>query len=182
MHSSDEELLERMSRGDCKAFSEFYDRHAPGTYGFLVRILQARFDADDVLQDTFWQVWRTADRFDRRRATPKSWIFAIARSRAVDHLRSRSRNLIAPVEDLLRQFTEPRVNAEVEDREMVENALGQLPDEQRQAIVLAFFAGHTHVEVAQHLGIPLGTAKTRIALGMKRLGKLLRRDDKERAK
>jgi RNA polymerase sigma-70 factor (ECF subfamily) len=182
MLASDEALLERIARGDCKAFSEFYDRHAPSIYGFLVRLMRARSDADDVLQDTFWQIWRTADRFDHRRASPRAWLFAIARSRAVDHLRYRSRNLTVSASEFLQEYTEPVASTQCENQEIVARALSQLPEEQRHAIVLAFFSGHTHVEVARHLGIPLGTAKTRIALGMKRLGSLLNRDDKGRAK
>jgi RNA polymerase sigma-70 factor, ECF subfamily len=183
MLTPDQRLLECIAQGDCQAFAEFYDQHAPRVFGLLVRLLGNRDDAEDTLQDTFWQIWRSADRYDCERAKPEVWLLTIARSRAMDCQRRRPRTTNLAIEDTLMIANDPcEVLAQHESRQRLQSALACLPDEQRTAVVLSFFNGCTHVQIADQLGIPLGTAKTRISLGMKRLRILLSLGLKERAR
>jgi RNA polymerase sigma-70 factor (ECF subfamily) len=174
MENSDQQLVSRIASGDSAAFAEFYDRHAPGVLGLLLRLLGQRADADDVLQETFLQVWRRAPQYDAGRATPVGWLVLIARSRAVDHLRQRRPTNVAAAESICATLTDPADGLERQEvARCMRAALQRLPEEQRSAIGLAFFAGLTHEQVAQRLGVPLGTAKTRIRLGIQRLRTLL---------
>lgn len=179
MEHSDHQLLGRIASGDNAAFAAFYDRHAGRVFGLLSRWLRRQGDAEDVLQETFWQVWRRAGSYDPSRSPPTAWLQLIARSRALDHLRQRKRAAVPteveepaeehdPFCDLLRD----------EASHQVHSALAQLPDEQRKAIGLAFFGGLTYEQVAQSQAIPLGTAKTRIRRGMQRLRELLSEEEK----
>jgi len=183
---SDEQLLQRTAQGDCQAFAEFYDRHAARAFGLLVKLLPSRADAEDVLQEVFWQVWRTAGRFDARRAPPAVWVFAIARSRAIDELRRRPHGATMSGAAVPRIATAEQADSPFEsllDNERqcaVRQALENLPVEQQTAIMMSFFRGQSHAEVARDQGIPLGTVKTRIALGMKRLRNLLHLEREER--
>lgn len=183
---SDEQLLQRTAQGDCQAFAEFYDRHAARAFGLLVKLLPTRSDAEDVLQEVFWQVWRTAGRFDARRGSPAVWVFAIARSRAIDELRRRPRAAMVssaemPAVAIAEQFHSPFDDLlENERQSAVRQALEGLPLEQQTAIMMSFFRGQSHAQVAREQGIPLGTVKTRIALAMKRLRNLLHLEQEER--
>lgn len=169
-----EQLLARITDGDERAYAVFYDRHAPRVLGLLIRGLRHRADAEDVLQDTFQQVWRSAGRYSAERSSPEVWLALIARSRLIDFLRRRRFDLTGsllqtqaphfdPAENLMRDEAAERVN----------RALALLPEPQRAAIRLAFFGGLTHQQVAQQEEIPLGTAKTRILLGMRSLRHML---------
>lgn len=167
---SDIDLVRGMAAGDRAALAVFYDRHAPQVLGLLVRWLKHRVDAEDVLQEVFWQAWSSAVRFDPGRATPLGWLFVLAKSRAIDHLRRR-RPQSLPNDALEREAGEDPL-ADVERTEAfqeVQHALSLLPQEQSRAIRLAFYRGLTHAEVAQQESIPVGTAKTRIRLGIQRL-------------
>ncbi len=184
---SDEELLAGVAAGDQRAFAQFYDRHAPRVLGLLVRTLRHRVDAEDVLQETFWHVWRNAAQYDPRRATPEVWLFLIARSRSLDFLRLRRRTTAgatAPsTAPASASATDPlQIVVRDETGQRVREAMGRLPEEQRSALCLAFYGGWTHEQVAAHQSIPLGTAKTRIWLGMKRLRTLLGDERKVRAR
>jgi RNA polymerase sigma-70 factor (ECF subfamily) len=173
MDVTDHHLLDRIAAGDDAAFADFYDRHAPRVLGSLLRLLGQRDDAEDVLQETFWQVWSRAGQYDPGRSTPGVWLFLIARSRALDRLRQqRPRGEGTPQEPVT--LAEPLESMErKETSQQVRAALAQLPDEQCRAITLAFFGGLTYEQVAQRLAVPVGTAKTRIRLGMRRLRHLL---------
>ncbi len=170
---TDTQMLDRIAHGDQQAFAAFYDRHAPRVFGLLMRWLHVRVDAEDALQEIFWQVWRSAKQYDTARAAPEAWLVLLARSRSVDLLRRRRRtsSSTTPTEaetvDPLARLTFDEATAQVQA------ALGQLPREQRDAICMAFLNGHTHEQVARQQAVPLGTAKTRILLGMKRLRALL---------
>jgi RNA polymerase sigma-70 factor (ECF subfamily) len=183
---SDEQLLQRTAQGDCQAFAEFYDRHAARAFGLLVKLLPSRSDAEDVLQEVFWQVWRNAGRFDPRRAPPAVWVFAIARSRAIDELRRRHHaatmsSTAMPGIAKAEQTDSPFENLLDNERQSaVRQALEGLPLEQQTAIMMSFFRGQSHAQVAREQGIPLGTVKTRISLGMKRLRNLLHLEREER--
>jgi RNA polymerase sigma-70 factor (ECF subfamily) len=165
------ELISRIACGrDRGAFDRLYDELSGRVYGFLLRLLRNRPDADDVLQETFLQVWNQAGRFDPERANVDGWVLMIARSRAADRLRKRA---AAPTADLTADPvatadpSEPLARAD--DATRVSNALGQLPHEQRELIRMAFFDGLTHEQIARAMNIPLGTVKTRIRLGLIRL-------------
>ena len=176
--TSDSDLLRAMARGDEAALAACYDRYRLILFGLIVRILNDRAEAEDVLQETFLQVWRRANDFDENRGRAFTWLVTIARSRALDRLRSHgSRERIAA-----EAAAEPRdvmgdASAETlrsEEAVVVRRALIELPEEQQRALLLAYFEGLTQTEIATRLGIPLGTVKTRVRSGMIRLRELLR--------
>lgn len=177
----DEALARRVADGDRGAFAALYDRHAPQAFGLLVRMLGRRSEAEEMLQEVFLQVWRDAGRYRRRAASLRGWILMIARSRAIDRLRSRGareRREAATVErdPPAPASLGPSGPERLEDRERrtrVSAALGALPPEQRRAIECAFFEGLSHRQAAERLGLPLGTVKSRILLGMRKLRDVL---------
>lgn len=173
-------LLGRVARGDSGAFATLFDRHSSVVLGLLVRMLGRRPEAEELLQEVFFQVWREAGRYRPDAASPKGWILMIARSRAVDRIRSRAarerREASAAGERPAPAAVEPVGPERLERRERrtrVAAALATLPAEQRRAIEHAFFGGLTHREVAERLGEPLGTVKSRILLGMRKLREAL---------
>lgn len=180
---NDDELIERTARRDRNAFESFYDQYAPTVYAVLLKMLGNRAMADEALQETFIQVWRTADSFDRSRGTALGWLISIGRSRAIDRIRSESvrqlRENEAAVEDAssFHVATSPSGfrNASINElREAVSEALLAIPEEQREVLYLAYYGGMTQREIAEKLEQPLGTVKTRILLGMKKLRSKLR--------
>jgi RNA polymerase sigma-70 factor (ECF subfamily) len=178
MASSDAELLHHVASGDRTAFAEFYDRHAGRVLGLLRAMLRAPADADDVLQETFAQVWARAAQYDPARSSAAAWLVLIARSRARDYQR-RHRRIVSPPPE----GAAPAVqHGDLERREsagLARSALDRLPAEQRAAVALSFFRGLTHEEIARVQSLPLGTVKTRIRLGMQRLRELLQQKYKE---
>jgi RNA polymerase sigma-70 factor (ECF subfamily) len=170
-------LMARVARGDEQAFAELYDAVSPLAFGVIRRVLRDPSQSEEVLQEVMVELWRTAARFDPDRGSVTAWLATLAHRRAVDRVRSeqsaRQRTerdqqgaaLVAP--DVGEEVTET-LHREVE-RQRVSRALSRLTDTQRQSIELAFYGGHTHAEVAQLLGLPLGTVKTRIRDGMIRL-------------
>ncbi|MBI2824352.1 MAG: sigma-70 family RNA polymerase sigma factor [Planctomycetia bacterium] len=171
---SDSQLIAQIVAGDRAAFALFYDRHAPRVFGLLARTLRDRADAEDVLQDVFYQVWRRASQYSAARSSPEVWLFLIARSRLLDCLRRKRRDAPGEVARIEARGADPLVGlAQDEAAQRVRSALAQLPEKQRTAISLAFYEGLTHQQVAEHQAIPLGTAKTRILLGIKSLRRLL---------
>jgi RNA polymerase sigma-70 factor (ECF subfamily) len=174
MELSNQQLLARIAVGDRQAFAEFYDRHSPRVYRLLLKWLGGSSEAEDVLQEVFWQVWCRAGQYDAQRSPPEAWLFLLARSRGTDFLRQRRPELALPTgldptgpHDPCRPIEQDELN------EQVSHALAHLPEAQRSAIILTFYAGLTHEQVARYQNIPLGTAKTRIRLGMERLRCLL---------
>jgi len=166
----DTELIERIALArDPAAFAALYDRLAPRVFGLIARVLRNRTDAEDVLQETFLQVWNQADRFDRARSVPLGWALMIARSRATDRLRrTPAPQSDAPPEPLA--DADPVTGAMAgETAGRMAAALAGLPPEQAQLLRLAFYEGWTHERIAARLGLPLGTVKTRIRMGMARL-------------
>jgi len=175
MERTDQELLSMMAAGDSSAFGVFFDRYSSRVLGLLVKFVRRREDAEDLLQATFCEIWRRAPSFDPSRSCCDSWLFLIARSRALDYLRIRR-----PTAELA-AVPEPATDHDltgglelVEASDRLHEALQRLPEEQRRAIELAFFAGLTHEQIAGELEAPLGTIKTRIRLGMNRLRDSLR--------
>jgi RNA polymerase sigma-70 factor (ECF subfamily) len=173
-------LLHRMAEGDEAALGTLYDEWAERVHGVAFWILKDGDDAEDVVEETFWQAWQTASQYDGRRAAGPTWLMMIARSRAIDRLRSRRRRadwIAAPstsgvlLENASAQHHEsPDARPEIaERRAILAAALGDLPPDQRQALELAYFGGLSHAEIAAETAQPLGTVKTRIRLAMQKL-------------
>jgi RNA polymerase sigma-70 factor (ECF subfamily) len=167
-----------MDLSDPVTFARMYDQHARGVYGTAMRILGDSARAQDVTQDVFLRVWRTPRTFDARRGELGSYLRLMARSRAVDVWREgqaagRARDRLETVvehDEKIRIDDRPSVIAERdEERATVRAALGRLPVAQREALVLAYFGGLTADEIARRSGVPLGTAKSRIRLGLAKL-------------
>ena len=171
---ADPELFARIADGDRDAFGLFYDRHAPVLFGFCVRILKDARDAEDVLQEAFIQVWRDARRFDATRASVKTWLFTIARSRALDRWRSRhsieQRFSAAPDESLDRAGAAGDGGQEAAAlRDYVSRCLEKLSENEQAVLRLAYFDGYTQEEIAARLNEPLGTVKSRTRSGLTKL-------------
>lgn len=172
-----EELVARVAAGDGRAFAALYDRTAPFVYGLLLRMLRNRDEAEDVAQEVYLQLWRTAATFDSRRSTAVAWIAMVARSRAIDRLRSETSRRAA-VEGASVEpspaSADPEEDASISERRgLVRDAMAELPAEQRTALELAFFQGLSHREISERTDIPLGTVKTRIRAAVAKLEKAL---------
>jgi RNA polymerase sigma-70 factor (ECF subfamily) len=179
---TDEDLVRRTAAGEPDAFADLFDRHSPRVLGLLVKLLGSRGEAEEVLQEVFLQVWSRAADYDPRRAGVGGWLLLLARSRALDRIRSRRsrvhRERTAHEDAVLdRGMRENPVGTrrlEAEERSsQVFSALGELPEEQRRAVELAFFEGLSHSQIARRMEAPLGTVKSRILLGMKKLRQTL---------
>jgi RNA polymerase sigma-70 factor (ECF subfamily) len=177
--TSDVELLHAIARGDEQALASLYDRYRVILFSLVLRILHSRDDAEDVLQELFLQVWKRASDFDESRGRPFTWLVTLARSRAIDRLRSLSARDRAVTESVRAAAPDEWVDAvddaiRSEQSAVVRRALAELPEEQRRALLLAYFEGLTQTEIAARLGAPLGTIKTRMRSGMLKLRELLR--------
>lgn len=175
--TADIELLKAVARGDEQALAQLYDNYRLILFGLLVRILNSREEAEDVLQEVFLQVWRRAKDFDETRGKPFTWLVTLARSRGIDRLRSlgaRDRIAQASVREASEEISDAASDTfQSERRALVTSALAQLPEEQKRPLVLAYFDGLTQSEIAVKLEAPLGTVKTRMRAGMIKLRELL---------
>ncbi len=173
---SDVNLLHAVAQKDESALAEIYARYRVILFGLLMRILGSREEAEDVLQEVFLQVWRRASDFDENRGKPFTWLVTLTRSRGIDRLRvlrSRDRLAIAAATDAT-EVSDAALDAfRSEQRKTVAQALAELSEAQRQALLLAYFEGLTQTEIATRLATPLGTVKTRMRAGMLRLRELL---------
>lgn len=183
--AADIALIKRMALGDESAVGPLYDRYGAVLYALAYRIVAVPADAEEVVAEVFAQVWREAGRFEAGRGSAGAWLATIARSRALDLVRARSRRIritekAAQSEPddapgMSRKTPDPASQAETaERRRQVAAALDTLAPPQRQAIELAYFEGLSHSEIAERLQEPLGTVKTRVRLGMQRLRDVLR--------
>jgi RNA polymerase sigma-70 factor (ECF subfamily) len=174
------ELLRRIAAGDERALGELYDRWSSRVHALVFRLLRDRDDAEDVVEDVFWQAWRQAARYEPARGSASAWLMSIARTRALDRLRSASRRREAPVADESARAAAAAAPAppssgpvaEVESAERrtrVLAALAELPAEQREALELAYYEGLSQTEIADRTGQPLGTVKTRMRLALRKL-------------
>ncbi len=171
---------ERDEAGEA-ALGQLYDRYRLILFGVLMRILNNREEAEDVLQEVFLQVWRRAADFDANRGKPFTWLVTLARSRGIDRLRalaSRDRVVTtitgASAGEAVEDVSDAAMDAiRSEQRGVVNSALSQLPEEQKRPLMLAYFEGLTQSEIATQLGAPLGTVKTRMRSGMIKLRELL---------
>jgi len=167
-------LMQRLQCGDDDAFAALYDQLAGVVFGTVKRVLRDAAMSEEVTQEVFVELWRTAARFDPERASVSTWAITLARRRAVDRVRreqsqrdriERSAAQRAPEGDT----TDDTVVASIE-AERVVRAVAELPDEQRVVIEMAFIDGDSHADIAERLGLPLGTVKGRVRLGLKKLG------------
>jgi RNA polymerase sigma-70 factor, ECF subfamily len=178
MSDPDLDLVRRIRSGDRAALGELYDRYASQALAVAVRVLEDRGTAEDVVHDVFVTVWQRIDRFDGARGSLRGWLLTIVRNRAIDRLRrSRPTDDLADIEALgqLRTTANPVWEEAVRtlDRETLAEALAQLPEEQRQAIELAYFGGHTYRKVAELTDVAPGTAASRMRLALARLRETL---------
>jgi RNA polymerase sigma-70 factor (ECF subfamily) len=174
---NDVELVKAVASQDEAALAQLYDRYRVILFGLLMRILNNREEAEDVLQEVFLQVWRRAAEFDENRGRPFTWLVTLARSRGIDRLRtlaSRERVAVAGAKEETEAVSDAASDAfRSEQRSRVTSALAQLPDEQQRPLILAYFDGLTQTEIAARLGAPLGTVKTRMRTGMMKLREML---------
>lgn len=167
-------LLTASAAGDQDSFARFYDASAPRVLGLVLRVLRDRAQAEEVTQEVFLQVWRTAGSFDPSRGSALGWLLTLAHRRAVDRVRSvvaqSKRDVAYESQHATTAFDSTAETAEGRmEATKVRAALGALTTTQRSAVELAFFDGLTHSEVSERLGVPLGTAKTRIRDGLRRM-------------
>jgi RNA polymerase sigma factor (sigma-70 family) len=168
---SDEALLGAVARSDEAALAELYDRFGRMAYGLALRVLRDSALAEDAVQDAFLNVWRSAESFQADRAKASTWVLTFVHRRAVDLVRREERRRTEP-EEAAPEPAGPGADEDAErrsKREVVQDALRQLPPEQREAIELAYYGGYTQSELAERLGEPLGTIKSRMFTGLQRL-------------
>lgn len=182
---SDPSLLDRVARGDEAALGRLYDKYSAALYAVAFRISGERSDAEEIVLDSFTQAWRDATRFQSSRGSVIAWLSMICRSRALDLIRARSRRTkVVTKAAAADPDTTPAMGAaqpgtdrdleRMERRKVVAEALMALSPPQRQAVQLAYYEGLSHSEIAERLGEPLGTVKTRVRLAMQRLRESLR--------
>ncbi len=171
---ADEDLISLMQNGEAKAFATLYDRHSRAAYSLAYRMMGERQAAEDLAQDAFIKVWRGAGSYRAQRGSVRTWILSVVHNRGIDQLRShasrrRTQDKIeaeAPRSQPSEAFAETWRNSQ---RDQVREALSTLPQEQLKILELAYFSGYTHVEIADLLGIPLGTVNGRMRLGLKKI-------------
>jgi RNA polymerase sigma factor (sigma-70 family) len=177
-HLSDEALVALVARGDESALAELYDRVGRVAYGLAFRVLRDERLAEDAVQEAFLALWRTAAAFRAERAKASTWILTLVHRRAVDLVRREERRRAEPIGDeVAASAGEAEATEEAAwlrfERERVQKALRLLPDVQREAIELAYYGGFSQSELAERLGVPLGTIKSRMFAGLARLRELL---------
>jgi RNA polymerase sigma-70 factor (ECF subfamily) len=171
---ADEDLISLVQARDSEAFAVLYDRHSRAAYSLAYRMMGERQAAEDIVQDALLKVWRAAGSYRAERGSVRTWLLSVVHNRAIDQLRSqasrrRTQERIeasAPRSQPSEAFTQTWRNSQ---REQVREALKTLPQEQLKVLELAYFSGYTHLEIAELLGLPLGTVKGRMRLGLKKI-------------
>ena len=171
---ADEDLISLVQTRDSEAFAALYDRHARAAYSLAYRMMGERQTAEDLLQDAFLKLWRAAGSYRVERGSVRTWLLSIVHNRGIDQLRSsasrrRTQERIeasAPRSQPSEAFAQSWRNSQ---RDQVREALKTLPKEQLKILELAYFSGYTHVEIAELLGLPLGTVKGRMRLGLNKV-------------
>lgn len=178
----DADLLRRMAAGDEQALGALYDRWSPLVHSVVLRIVGDADDAEELVEETFWQAWRQAGRYDPARGGISGWLVVIARSRALDRVRLRGWQRAAATESTdaegapepVLDVRGPLDAAEMDEtRRLVRAALERLPAEQRETVEMAYFRGMSQTEIAAATGQPLGTVKTRARLALQKLREAL---------
>ena len=175
-HLSDEAIVALLARSEQEALAELYDRFGRVAYGLALRILRDEKLAEDAVQEGFLAAWRGADRFLPERGKASTWLLTLVHRRAVDLVRRENRRRAEP----LAESADAAASGSAEEdawlrfeRERVQAALKQLPDQQREALELAYYGGFSQTELAERLGQPVGTIKSRMFTGLARLRELL---------
>jgi len=171
---ADENLISLVEAGDADAFATLYDRHSQAAFSLAYRMMGERQAAEDLAQDAFLKVWRGASSYRAERGSVRTWILSIVHNRGIDKLRSQASRrktqerveASAPRSQPSEAFAETWRNSQ---RDQVREALNTLPAEQLKILELAYFSGYTHVEISELLGLPLGTVKGRMRLGLKKI-------------
>jgi len=171
-------VIARIAQQEQSALTELYDRYGRVLYSLANRILSSSEEAEEVVLDVFAQVWKNASTYSHQRGRVDGWLFMMTRSRALDRIRSRKRQLrsVQAISLETKGCSEEDPVEEVfiaQRRVQVLTALEQLPSQQREALELAYFKGLTHVEISMQTNIPLGTIKTRLRLGLAKLREIL---------
>lgn len=171
---ADEDLISLVEAGDAEAFAGLYDRHSRSAYSLAYRMMRDRQEAEDLVQDSFIKVWRSARSYRAERGSVRTWILSVTHNRGIVHLRSTASRrrtqdrveLTAQSAQQSEAFSETWRNSQ---RGQVQEALTTLPEEQLKILELAYYSGYTHAEIAEMLDLPLGTVKGRMRLGMKKI-------------
>ena len=171
---ADEDLISLVEAADAEAFATLYDRHSRAAFSLAYRMMGERQSSEDLAQDAFLKVWRSASSYRVDRGSVRTWILSIVHNRGIDQLRShasrrRTQDRIeasAPRSQPSEAFAETWRNSQ---REQVREAMNTLPSEQLKILELAYFSGYTHVEISELLRLPLGTVKGRMRLGLKKI-------------
>jgi RNA polymerase sigma-70 factor, ECF subfamily len=171
---ADENLISLVGQGDAEAFTTLYDRHGRAAFSLAYRVMGERQAAEDLVQDAFLKLWRSATSFRPERGSVRTWILSIVHNRGIDQLRSqasrrRTQDKIeasAPRSQPSEAFAEAWRNSQ---RDQVREAMNTLPPEQLKILELAYFSGYTHVQISGLLDVPLGTMKGRMRLGLKKM-------------
>ena len=171
---ADEDLISLVGDGDAEAFALLYDRHSRAAYSLAYRLMNGRQAAEDLLQDSFIKVWRSAGGYRVGRGSVRTWTLSIVRNRAIDQFRSdasrrRTRDEVeasTPTSYPSEAFAETWRNTQ---QQQMREVLKMLPQEQLRILELAYFSGYTHAEIAERLSLPLGTVKGRMRLGLEKL-------------
>ena len=179
--AEDKDLISGIRDRDRMALEALYSRYSGAVYGLAMRMLRDAGAAEEVAQDTFFNIWRRAGSYDAPRGSVTTWLFGIARNRAIDELRKRRRaaDRVQNGVDLSNKPAETRDSdpaeyaAVLHEGRRVREAIGDLRPEQRQVVALAYFGGMTHTQISRELGQPLGTVKTRMRLAIKKLRRAL---------
>lgn len=174
------DVIRRVASADQRALGELYDATSPTVFGLVRRILRDYSVAEEVTIDVYTQVWRLASDYCEQKGTPITWLLMIARSRAIDHLRSRARRVKEQERPIEAAFDRAHPSPDPETaaisgnrRQIIQDILANLEPEQVAMLQMAFFDGLSHCEIAAKTGVPLGTVKTRIRTGMMRMRELL---------
>ncbi|MCU1233954.1 MAG: polymerase, sigma-24 subunit, subfamily [Candidatus Solibacter sp.] len=173
-------LIERIAEGQQDALAQLYDETSSMINGLLLRMLERREDAEEVLLDVYMKAWKYASSYSAERGSVQAWLVTMARNAAIDRIRQRRAQpkvfTFEPEttpEPVSGESSPEEQMSQHERRRRVQQVLNELPPEQREALMLAFFGGLTHAELAEKLGEPLGTIKSRIRMGLIRLRGLL---------
>jgi RNA polymerase sigma-70 factor (ECF subfamily) len=171
---ADEHLISFVGQGDAEAFTILYDRHGRAAFSLAYRVMGERQAAEDLVQDAFLKLWRSATSYRPERGSVRTWLLSIVRNRGIDQIRSqasrrRTQEKIeasAPCSQPSEAFAETLRNSQ---RDQVRQALNTLPPEQLKILELAYFSGYTHLQISELVDVPLGTIKGRMRLGLKKM-------------
>jgi RNA polymerase sigma-70 factor (ECF subfamily) len=171
---ADEDLISLVETADAEAFATLYDRHSRAAFSLAYRMMGERQASEDLAQDAFLKVWRSASSYRAERGSVRTWILSIVHNRGIDQIRSQASRrrrqeemeASAPRSQPSEAFAETWRNSQ---REQVREALNTLPPEQLKILELAYFSGYTHVQISELVDVPLGTVKGRMQLGLKKM-------------